>query len=222
MPLGLEKLKSQKSSDYPPEKQPEDVAPVATTATTAKEKEAPPSYAPNDPISDAAAAELNAAFVKLKLSDTPPAFPEADHCLAHLKLLSTFHSLKEDIGYTDGLFGLWDARCELVDQKEEALANMREKRWSLYIARAVERFEAWWLRVLCPREGGERLKCKDMTDTCIPFAEFTLRGQVQQWTPAMLPPVGKLEFQWFGITIDFDFRCSHGLARLHPQSSQLS
>lgn len=32
--------------------------------------------------------------------------PDANTCLAHLKLLSPLQALKEDVGYTDGLWGL--------------------------------------------------------------------------------------------------------------------
>ena len=70
-------------------------------------------------------------------------------------MLSAFHALKEDVGFADGLFNLWDGRCEKVGNVEEALGKMREKRWALYVARAAERFEDWWLQVLVPREQGK-------------------------------------------------------------------
>jgi hypothetical protein len=79
------------------------------------DNEVPPGYAVNDRISSSAGPlveELNSAFRSLNIADVPPAFPKVDHCLAHLKLLSTFHLLKIDIGYMVGLFNLWDARCE--------------------------------------------------------------------------------------------------------------
>jgi hypothetical protein len=135
---------------------------------------------------------LSAAFSSLRLSETPPDFPTADTCLAHLKLLSAFHALKEDVGYTDGLFNLWDAKCELLDNRDETLAKMREKRWVLYVARAVERFEDWWLQVLCNMEEGQatRLEGKEMRANVMEFMEFTKRGRVQRWTTSMLPPIG--------------------------------
>ena len=207
MPLGLEKLSlkgslkghsdKQEKENYPPEKQePQVTAPPAEVLANSNGngKEAPPSYAPNDPnATDAngpSPAELNAAFANLKLGDVAPEFPTADQCLAHLKLLNAFHALKEDVGYTDGLFGLYDAKCEIVENKEEALAKMREKRWALYIARAVERFEDWWVKYLCTREQSKRITGKEMISGNVAFEQFTERGRVQKWKVEELPPLG--------------------------------
>lgn len=155
-------------------------------------KDAPPTYAPEDPNTQGPSVEeLNAAFSSLDLKSTPTSFPTEDACLAHLKLLSTFHILKEDIGLSDGLFNLWDAKCEIIEEKDKALAKLREKRWALYIARAVERFEAWWLQVLCHMEESKRLEGKEMIVTCKPYSQFTQRGRVQTWTQDMLPPIGE-------------------------------
>lgn len=164
---------------------------------------------------------MNAAFSNLTIPDSSPAMPTADFCLVHLKLLCAVHTLKEDIGYTDGLFGLWDAKCEVLEgkQREEALAKTREKRWALYIARAVERFEDWWIEILCPREHGKRLEGKEMVSTNKAFTLFTEYGSAKKWTPAMLPPLGKLRR-------DFDFstqsanvsRCPYGLAFFYAKS----
>jgi hypothetical protein len=159
-------------------------------------KEAPPAYSVTDPVPEPTLSVddgLTAAFSNLNISDTPPAFPSADHCLAHLKLLNSLHALKEDIGYTDGLFGLWDAKCEVLEGKERdaTLAKTREKRWALYIARAVERFEVWWLRYLCSLEDCQRLQGSEMVATSKNYNMFTSLGEVQKWTTTMLPPIGK-------------------------------
>jgi hypothetical protein len=203
MPLGLGKfkdsLKGEKSNGTSVTQQQENVAPVAAAANSngdsSNNNEALPTYAVTDPLPaqpvDGPTAEaLSAAFSSLRLSDTPPDFPDTDTCLAHLKLLSTFHALKEDVGYTDGLFNLWDAKCELLDNRDEALVKMREKRWVLFIARAVERFEDWWLQVLCNNEEAGRLEGKEMRANVLKFMEFTKRGRVQKWTTSMLPPIG--------------------------------
>jgi hypothetical protein len=182
-------LRPEQSTGHPSEKQENMLPPPGPPPS----KEAPPSYAPEDPIPPEQVAELNSAFESLNLSAQSPDFPKADQCLAHLKLLSAFHAMKEDIGYTDGLFGLWDARCEILEgqKRDEALAKTREKRWSLFVARAVERFEDWWLTVLVPMEGGERLKSKQMLDNYSPFAQFTDRGRPHHWMIDRLPPLGK-------------------------------
>lgn len=137
---------------------------------------------------------MNAAFANLNIVEVPPALPTADICLAHLKLLNAIHILKEDTGYTDGLFGLWDATYETLEgkEREEALSRVREKRWALYITRAVERFEDWWLNVLVPREGAKRLEGKQMVLSNKEFTEFGDMGRIQKWTTAMLPPLGEI------------------------------
>jgi hypothetical protein len=202
MPLGLLSLKGhidkQEKENYPSEKQePQVTAPPAKVLSNgyANDKEAPPSYASNDPIATngngLSPAELNATFANLRLSDIPPEFPTTSHCLAHLKLLSAFYALKEDVGYTDGLFGLWDAKCEVVENKEEVLAKIRDKRWALYIARAVERFEDWWVKILCTREQSKRLERKEMIYSNKMFLQFTETGRVQNWRVDELPPLGK-------------------------------
>lgn len=224
MPLGLSKfkdsLKGEKSNGASSEQQQENAAP--------SNDEALPTYAVTDPLPAApepldgpTAEALAAAFSSLRLSDSPPSFPDPDTCLAHLKLLSAFHALKEDIGYTDGLFNLWDAKCELLDNRDESLAKMREKRWVLYIARAVERFEDWWLNVLCNgEEGGKRLEVKEMRANVLKFMEFTKRGRVQKWATSMLPPIGT-KYSTLQVGYTNIGRCSYGLARLHAESSKL-
>jgi hypothetical protein len=222
MPLGFERfsLKGDKSTGLSAQRAEENAAPVAAAASS---KEAPPSYAVTDPvqpIDGPTAEQLSAAFSSLRLSDLPPAFPTTDHCLAHLKLLSAFHALKEDVGYTDGLFNLWDAKCELLDNRDEALAKMREKRWVLYIARAVERFEDWWLKDLCNRENSKRLECKEMMANVLKFTDFTKRGRALHWTVSMLPPLGMGPL--FAVILYANTsRCPHGMARIHAESSKL-
>lgn len=161
-----------------------------------KGKEAPPAYTVNEHrnIAGPSAGELNAAFSSLTIFDAQPPFPKADHCFAHLKLLSTFHALKEEIRSTDGLFNLWDVRCEKAEARDEILEKMKDKRWALYIARAVERFESWWLRVLVQMEQSKRLEAKEMVSTNSGFRQFTKKGRIRQWTPTMLPPIGEIFF----------------------------
>jgi hypothetical protein len=200
MPFGLSKLKGEKglgTDPYPSEK----AGNIAPPRDSPPSKEAPPSYAQSDPIPPEQIAELNSAFTNLNLSNLTTSnillHPNADQCLAHLKLLSALHALKEDVGYTDNLFGLSDARCEALEgqNRDEALAKTREKRWSLYVARAVERFDEWWVMVLWPREGGRRLMAKEMLVTNSEFKSFTRKGIPQLWTVEMLPPLG--QSPWF-------------------------
>jgi hypothetical protein len=206
---------------YPPEKQPDN---AKSTNVPPTDNEAPPSYTMADPNTQGppgpSVDELNAAFSSLNLGANT-ALPTADQCLAHLKLLSAFHTLKEDTGYTDGLFNLWDAKCEMVSNRDEMLAKMREKRWSLYIARAVERFEAWWLQVLCRMEPSQRLESKQMVASRKEFVQFTKLGNLQIWNQDMLPPLGKILPHRERGFIDKDRR-SDGLACIHVEPPKLS
>jgi hypothetical protein len=153
---------------------------------------APPDYAAPAALDTDSADVLNAAFANLKISEQENLpFPDVNLCLAHLKLLTVFHNLKEEIGYTDGLFDLWDSRCDIAgENRGEALVKTREKRWALYIARAVERFQEWWLKVLCRQEESTRLQQKDMLSANHKFRDFPKRGVARRWDTAGLPPIG--------------------------------
>ncbi|KAK0657793.1 hypothetical protein B0T16DRAFT_402554 [Cercophora newfieldiana] len=166
----------------------------------------PPAYTPqldategpdNEPVN------ITAAFEKLSLANpTPSYFPTADACLAHLKLLFALQSLKEDVGYTDGLWGLWDSRAGPINHSERSveerakdpqlrvLSQIREKRWALFVARAVDRYEAWWRSF-----PGQPLSEGDMLATASDkYINFTNDGNppLIPWSEEMLPPLDVL------------------------------
>ncbi|KAJ4319066.1 hypothetical protein N0V84_006519, partial [Fusarium piperis] len=151
-----------------------------------------------------------ASFADLKL-DSQPHDPYSDTCLAHLKLLFAFQSLKEDVGYTDGLFGIWDSRADGAitiaengeieehvradgdvpddEEKRKALSKIREKRWALFVARAVDRYEAWWNSLT----GGRPLTEKDMEESrTTAYEAFALRKEETYWHKEALPPLDVL------------------------------
>lgn len=151
----------------------------------------------------------SAAFANLTLKPGP-GDPEPNSCMAHLKLLFAFQNLKEDVGYEDGLWGLWDTRAErnmtvteegeviesaevnasLKDDKQRllVLSKLREKRWALYVARAVDRYEAWWASLT----EGPRLTEADMGAPNSPaYAEFPNGNDSGYWETQNLPPLGK-------------------------------
>ena len=78
--------------------------------------------------------------------------PTVDQCLAHLKLLEAFHQLREDVATTDGLFGIHnhfvDAICndKATSERSELLRKIREKRWAVYVTKAQQRYQRWWLK----------------------------------------------------------------------------
>jgi hypothetical protein len=159
----------------------------------------PPSYTVTDPASEPTIDEINASFNNLRIDAMPKNFPDNDLAMAHLKLLEAFFTLKEDVGYTDGVFDLWDSRAPedkepdandpgAKNARNEALSKIREKRWALFVVRAVDRFETWWTNVLCRNENSEMLTQAAMRSPA--FGAFPTSGKVQVWTANMLPPLG--------------------------------
>jgi hypothetical protein len=131
-----------------------------------------------------------------------------DQCIAHLKLLEAFNQLREDVGNTDHLFGIESPPSTGKVEKSEktplvhgvdlnalAQVRVREKRWAVFVARAVDRFEQWWDacvpatiqgapcekltgKVLCERKGIENIA-------------YMGRPIVQLGSRDHLPPLGK-------------------------------
>ncbi|RYP71610.1 hypothetical protein DL769_004650 [Monosporascus sp. CRB-8-3] len=190
-----------------------------TAAKQGRYGSAPPAYTPvnngttlsdelnNERLTPETVAELNSAFSSLNLpaaaADVSP-----DSCIAHLKLLSAFQYIKEDVGYTDGLWQLFDSRAlsprprprvRIGRSDEEArraeedrvartLAMLREKRWALYVARAVDRYEAWWESF-----SKDPLTEADMeNDHQSKYSDFTDGKAATPFEPSMLPPLDVL------------------------------
>ena len=163
---------------------------------------------------------LTEAFDRLTLG-AKPKFPDEDTCLAHLKLLFAMQVMKEEVGYTDGLWDTWDARAddnaaasELTDMEEASvstpappidegakkrlavLSKLREKRWAIFVARAVDRYEAWWTSMQRPGAG---LTEADMCDMYVQGLEKYERfvsadNDLLAWDASSLPPLGQYSF----------------------------
>ena len=170
-----------------------------------------PSVPSESGLTPEALAALTSAFSSLSLPDAPSDL-SPDTCLAHLKLLYAFHQLKEDIGYTNGLWGihentldrqslimsdqLWSKdTASQIDPEQRvarALAKFREKRWALYVARAAERYEAWWHSL-----PGDRLKEADMEgEDTSKYAGFVHEKPPMAFDPSMPPPLGRLSLKY--------------------------
>ncbi|UQC87701.1 uncharacterized protein CLUP02_13220 [Colletotrichum lupini] len=144
-------------------------------------------------------ANLTSAFNSLRLGTQRD--PDVDSCLAHLKLLYAIETLKEDVGYSDGLWDLWDSRAGPRDGDEgsskggeervkEVLSALREKRWAVYLARAADRYQTWWKTL-----SGGRLREAEMKDfeTCSDkYLKFPDGGEDFLWTVNNLPPLDVL------------------------------
>lgn len=114
-----------------------------TVPTYTEAQQQPPGYDEENKLEPP---DYTAGFSNLKISDEPGEFPEVNECIAHLKLLECFYRLRQKIGSTDGLFGISDRLVLDIEDGERSpslLAKLAEKRWAIYVARAVDRFEAW-------------------------------------------------------------------------------
>ncbi|KFY30091.1 hypothetical protein V494_08272, partial [Pseudogymnoascus sp. VKM F-4513 (FW-928)] len=158
------------------------------------------------------------AFSNLKIKESANGFPTAEETLGHLKLLEAFYALKDEVAYTDGAFGLYDCRAPGTEdsvagdqpatiRRLEALAQIREKRWALYVTRAADRFESWWTKILTPMDkafcnslgpslGVSRLRTSDLSNLAS-WNKFVSNPALNKsfkwvWTRDMLPPLDVL------------------------------
>ncbi|KAK1075341.1 hypothetical protein LTR74_000303 [Friedmanniomyces endolithicus] len=116
----------------------------------------PPSYAPPgyDEGNILDPPDITAGFSNLSLDQkNQDDFPSSEEVIAHLKLLECFYRLRQQIGSTDGLFGINNSVVTSHESEgalaAELLAKVAERRWAVYLARAVDRFDAW-LHALLP------------------------------------------------------------------------
>lgn len=142
--------------------------------------------------------DINASLAILDLK-TKQSKPISD-ISAHLKLLESFHQLREDIALHDGLFGIWDSfvpSTRSEREQAEILLKIREKRWAIYVAKAASRFHTWWKAAVEPGTG--KLSTADLsTDYSIKLYE----EEVDQlhFSKENLPPLGMYptprRFEW--------------------------
>lgn len=146
------------------------------------EQQPPPTYSVNP-------SDLTAAFSNLTIGHGSPT-PTPDQCIAHLKLLEAFHQLREDVAMTDGLFGIHDSLVPVNEPKKhqtDILWRIREKRWAVYVARAVFRFEKWWQNSVEP--DAVMIRQPDLTNTH-PLTVPPKPGKSWAISREQLPPLG--------------------------------
>ena len=182
------------------------------------EGQPPPAYSAN-PL------DLTAAFSNLDLS-LSRVEPTPNFCIAHLKLLEVFHQLREDVATSDGLFGLADSLSLTGTDEQsraEVLLSIREKRWAVYVARAVSRFKIWWQKSIQPRGEG-MLKLSEIQATIPDQIYADNDGTVLPFTSDNLPPIGRHYRTAKSVTawLSFFFRCNYGLAFVHAESKVFS
>lgn len=159
--------------------------------TPPKDESPPPAYSARAPENASAEPpDITAAFSKLNLNFTEQATP--DQCLAHLKLLETFHQLREDVATRDGLFGIRDSflpTCKDEKERAQRLMQIREKRWAVYVTKAAQRFEKWWTLGVQPNANPLNLDQLQDPSTY----DFTRRqNEGVHWHADRLPPIGTI------------------------------
>ncbi|KAK8213299.1 hypothetical protein M8818_002598 [Zalaria obscura] len=185
---------------------------VFTRSKEAKEKEAleesaqntqnghspPPSYAspPDyDPEDVAPPPDLTAGFAKLRLAPGQDTVPMPDECTAHLKLLECFYRLRQKIGSSDGLFGISNSALRPLSEEPsfkepEFLAKLAEKRWAIYVSRAVDRF-ARWRDAIAPTTAYLDMSIQQDLDAMGSYVNPSAEHPSIEFNREMVPPIGE-------------------------------
>ncbi|RDH39457.1 hypothetical protein BDQ94DRAFT_165168 [Aspergillus welwitschiae] len=129
------------------------------------------------------------------LSDVPtspspvPTFITPKQCVTHLKLLSAFAELRDVISNNDGLFGLYDQGEHRENVARDNYQDLvREKRWAVYVSRAVKRYTDWWFRCL-PSQKPLPTMADIRKDA---YAKVVKPKKIVQWHEDVLPPLDVL------------------------------
>lgn len=160
-------------------------------AIAAQEKGPPPTYAEATQIRPLKFYPTDGSLsYKVATTDTV----STDECIAHLKLISVFADLRDTISSRDGIFDLWDCTASQSDDdsRKRGLALLREKRWAVYVTRAVDRFESWFKGNVLEKTvdaGAEGVTVKLIENSKMSMID---KQVVQPWTPESLPPVDVL------------------------------
>ncbi|KAL1894078.1 hypothetical protein Cpir12675_003862 [Ceratocystis pirilliformis] len=164
-------------------------------------------------IPNTSPSDIYAKGIPLNLNDGP-SLPTEHRCIAHLRFLHALIELREEIGYTDGLWGICDSHApkfldvrpkrDETDQKrpwtsdvensqtqrhKASLSLLREKRWSVYLARAVGRYEAWWNSMPKKHLTTDIMISKDGDSY---YSRFPQQKDALVWTSDDMPPLDVL------------------------------
>lgn len=113
-------------------------------------------------------------------ASSDPNIPSIATCVIHLKLLAAFSQLKKTILSVDGLFGL----------QESGELDAADRRWTMFVANAVTRFEKWLQKLLAT---SSRPSLARSTAT-IPSEMDKLLEETEPlaWTRDKMPPLDVL------------------------------
>jgi len=170
---------------------------LAQKATVSEHSPPPPAYVTDAPPYSKEDIEsppnLTAGFSNLRISADDS--PNREQCIAHLKLLECFYRLRQNISSKDGLFGIYNQALTSANGNRQcddphALSLLGEKRWAVYVSKAVDRFERW-RDAVAPRQ--QRLMSADtnkggLLETLV--STKTVYKTIS-FSTDNLPPVGK-------------------------------
>lgn len=166
-------------------------------------------------------------------SESIPANSNQDHdasetvtpteCIAHLKFLAALAHLQNSVRTTDGLFKINRPKKHNDLLEDETIkSRIEEKRWQVYVSRAVDRFTQWWLSLPTYKQPPTVMSLKRFE-----MDPLTLKEDARiVLTKDDLPPLGKtttvalnhISYRIHSLVL---CRCSHGLAFLYAQPSRL-
>ncbi|KAJ5174875.1 uncharacterized protein N7482_000752 [Penicillium canariense] len=160
-------------------------AEAAPDKATAQATERPPSY--NQPEVLLQLPQLNLNEVAISATTRTVT---RDQVVAHLKFLAVLADLRDLISNNDGLFGLFDSEADKYpDSLNEARARIREKRWAVYTARAVDRYQKWWSTCLPMSRPHATMLDLEMQN----YEDIVDCETLILWSVDNMPPLGESE-----------------------------
>jgi hypothetical protein len=100
----------------------------------------PPPYSADPPAQANARQDDRPNLEHLVFDPSPLEIPTPSECIAHLKLLHAFAKLRHDVGNRGDIVA-----SEKIRNFDDSIAEkLREKRWVVFVTKAVDRFERWY------------------------------------------------------------------------------
>ncbi|KKY26810.1 hypothetical protein UCDDS831_g01089 [Diplodia seriata] len=152
--------------------------------------------------------------------------PAPDECIVHLKLLEAFYNLRQDVETSEGIFDIATPTPPTEAPKYEKTApdqenepedgtvdeelkykikQVREKRWAVYVSRAVERYEQWFLEHIPKLTGGKMegpiTGTRLLEDPTLHETAGFLGERLRNFFPENLPPLDVL-MVWHAHTLN--------------------
>ncbi|KAF3906084.1 hypothetical protein ABW21_db0208216 [Orbilia brochopaga] len=125
-------------------------------------------------------------------------FPTPDHQIVHLKLLHAFAAMRDQIENTAGIFA---ATVPGVGEPITDDLRLKDKRWSIFVSRAVYRFDKWWATIPAQRGGSAWHRLQLGYSFTSDMEAATLHGKTMPFDNTLLPPLDVL-MVWHAYTLN--------------------